>query len=71
LLERDTERARSLLAKLVGPITLRRDGARLIAELRGNLPALVELEDKLYNRGAGRGIRELATWPPIPLVMTG
>jgi len=52
-LGRDTERARSLLAKLVGPITLRRDGHRLVAELRGNLPALLELDDELYNRGAG------------------
>jgi hypothetical protein len=55
-LGRDTERARSLLAKLVGRITLRRDGDRLVAELQGNLPALLELDDELYNRGAGRGI---------------
>jgi hypothetical protein len=55
-LGRDTERARSLLAKLIGQVTLRRDGDRLVAELRGNLPALLELDDKLYNRGAGRGI---------------
>jgi len=58
-LGRDTERARGLLAKLVGQITLKRDGDRLVAELRGNLPAILELEDELYNRGAGRGISSL------------
>ncbi len=55
-LGRDTERARGLLAKLVGQITLKKDGDRLVAELRGNLPAILELEEELYNRGAGRGI---------------
>ncbi len=52
-LGRNLERARELLAKLLGPITLRRDGNRLIAELRGNLPALLGLDNKLYNSGAG------------------
>lgn len=55
-LGRDTDRARSLLAKMVGQITLKRDGDRLIAELRGNLPALLELDEGLDNPGAGRGI---------------
>ncbi len=50
------KRARNLLAKLVGRITLRRDEDHLVAELRGNLPVILELEDELYNRGAGRGI---------------
>ncbi len=58
-LGRDTERSRNLLAKLVGQITLRKDGDRLVAELRGNLPALLELDEELYNRGAGRGILRL------------
>ncbi len=35
------------------------DGDRLVAELRGNLPAILELEEELYNRGAGRGIWSL------------
>jgi hypothetical protein len=39
-LGRDTERSRSLLANLVGQITLRKDGDRLVAELRGNLPLM-------------------------------
>jgi len=55
-LGRDPERARGLLAKLLGPITLRRDGDKLVAEMRGNLPALLELDEGLYNRDAGRGI---------------
>ncbi len=37
-LNRDPERARTLLAKLLGPITLRRDGSRLIAERKGTSP---------------------------------
>ncbi len=41
-LRRDTEGARGLQAKLVGQITLKRDGDRLVAELRGNLPAILE-----------------------------
>jgi len=41
------------LAKLMGPITLTRDGHRLVAKVRGNPPALLELNDELYNRGAG------------------
>ncbi len=50
----DPERARGLLAKLLGPITLRRDGNRLIGELKGNLPALLRMDgEALYNRGAG------------------
>ncbi len=67
-LGRDTERARSLLAKLVGQITLRRDGDRLVAELRGNLPALLELDEELYNRGARSPVRLLMTSNPPPLV---
>ncbi len=67
-LGRDTDRARVLLAKLVGHITLRRDGDSLVAELRGNLPALLEMDEPLYNRGAGRGILSL---PPRPRAIPG
>lgn len=53
-LGRDPERARELLAKLLMPITLRREGNRLIAEMKGNLPALLEMDgEALYNRGSG------------------
>jgi len=64
LLGRDTDHTRSLLAKLIGHVTLRRNGERLVAELRGNLPALLELDEALDNSGAGRGIRfEPQSWP--------
>ncbi len=53
-LGRDTERARSLLAKLIGQVTLRRDGQRLVAEVQGNLSGLLELNDQpLYKGGSG------------------
>ncbi len=53
-LGRDTERARSLLAKLIGQVTLRRDGQRLVAELQGNLSGLLELDNQpLYKGGSG------------------
>lgn len=55
-LGRDTGRVRSLLAKLVGHVTLRRDGDHLVAEMRGNLPGLLEIDEQLDNSGAGRGI---------------
>jgi site-specific DNA recombinase len=70
-LGRDTERARSLLAKLIGQVTLRRDGNQLVAELRGNLPAPLELDDKLYNHGARGGILSLPPWPPVVRAVTG
>jgi site-specific DNA recombinase len=53
-LDTDRDRARSLLAKLIGPITLRPDGTRLVGEVRGNLPALLDVE--FAKSGAGRGI---------------
>jgi predicted S18 family serine protease len=53
-LNRDPERARDLLAKLLGPITLRREGGKLIAEMKGNLPALLRMDgEALYNGGSG------------------
>ncbi len=45
-LGRDTERVRGLLAKLLGPITLRRDGDRLAAEMKGNPIALLEMDGR-------------------------
>jgi hypothetical protein len=38
-LDTNRDRARSLLTALIGPITLRPDGGRLVGEVRGNLPA--------------------------------
>jgi site-specific DNA recombinase len=53
-LGRDTDRARALLAKLIGRVTLRREGQRLVAELQGNLSGLLELDDQpLYKGGSG------------------
>jgi hypothetical protein len=58
----DVERARALLAKLIGPVTLRRQGQHLVAETQGNLEGLLGLDDSCEvsfcggNRGAGRGI---------------
>ena len=69
-LDHDTERARNLLAKLVGHITLRRNGDRVVAEMRGNLPGLLEIDERLDNSGAGRGIRELVPWRPSPFLAT-
>ena len=43
-LNRNPEQARELLAKLLGPIALRREGDRLVAELKGNLPILLEMD---------------------------
>ncbi len=51
---KDTDRARGLLAKLIGHITLRRRDDRLVAEVRGNLPGLLGLEGVCGKYGAGR-----------------
>lgn len=42
-LETDHDEARALLTRLIGPITLRRDERCQLAELRGNLPGLLEV----------------------------
>jgi hypothetical protein len=54
-LGKDTDKARGLLAKMIGHVTLRRHGDHLVAELRGNLTGLLDLDD-CDNSGAGRGI---------------
>lgn len=58
VLGRDTERARNLLQRLLGDVVLRADQYGLIAELRGNLNATVDVDSD----GAGRGILHLPTW---------
>ena len=53
-LSKDTAKARALIGKMVGTITLRPEGERLVGEIGGNLPALLDVE--LAKSGAGRGI---------------
>ena len=63
-LGRDTERARSLLAKLIGQVTLRRNGQRLVSELQGNLSGLLELDNQpLYKGGSGGPILIVSAVP--------
>jgi hypothetical protein len=43
--------------RLIGKVTLRREGRRVIAEIGGNLPGLLNLETRWVDSfGAGRGI---------------
>ena len=53
ILGRDTDRARSMLSRLLGDVTLRPDKRGLVAEVRGNLGLLLE---DVPSNGAGRGI---------------
>lgn len=56
-LETDTDRARRLLSKMLGKVILRRDGARLLAEVKGDLLGLLDVDEEVFGRaGAGRGI---------------
>jgi hypothetical protein len=59
----DTDRARVLLAKMVGTVTLRRQGEDLIGEVRGNLRGLLHMEDeeRFGSDGAGRPALQLPT----------
>jgi hypothetical protein len=57
-LNTDVEAARALLARLIGSVILRRDGARLLAEIEGNVESLLLDDSGGDNRGAGRGILE-------------
>ena len=52
----DPDYARSLLAKLIDSITLRKEGARLFADVRGAIAGLLSLDSEYDNHGAGRGI---------------
>jgi hypothetical protein len=63
-LETDTDRARRLLAKMLGKVTLRREGARLLAEVKGDLLGLLEVDEEMFGKaGAGRGILSLSPRP--------
>lgn len=71
-LDSDTDRARVLLRKLVGKVVLRRDGERLIADLMGNLPGLLNLDEREFgNPGAGRPSQAPSVRLWVPLVEPG
>jgi len=56
-LETNTDRARRLLSKILGKVTLHRDGDRLAAEVKGDLPGLLDVDEEMFGRAsAGRGI---------------
>jgi len=61
----DAEYARTLLEKLIGKVTLHREGQVLIAEVRGNLVGVLGGEKVCGLYGAGRGISYLASWPAV------
>ncbi len=71
----DVERARALLAKLIGPVILRREGPHLVAEIQGNLEALLGLDDPAAvslcggNHGAGSPSQALASMPPDDIIV--
>jgi hypothetical protein len=62
-LGRNNDRARKALSKLVSQVVLRRNGDRLMAEVQGNLKALLDLGERFGNVGAGRGILPLSPRP--------
>ena len=71
-LETKTDRARRLLAKMLGKVTLRRDGTRLLADVKGDLPSLLDVDEEVFGRaGAGRGIQALSVAPWMPLMEPG
>jgi hypothetical protein len=73
-LGRDNDRARRALSKLVSQVVLRRNGDRLMAEVQGNLKALLDLGERFGNIGAGSPARivpyyraQVSWLPPIHL----
>ncbi len=69
LLGTNIDEARRLLRIALDKIVLVSEGPLLVAEVTGNFAGVLTLENGMFGSvGAGRGIRELATWPPIPLV---
>lgn len=60
-LHTDNDRARRLLTKMLGKVTLRREGTRLLAEVKGDLLGLLDVDEEVFGRAAaGRGI----SYPP-------
>jgi hypothetical protein len=60
---KDPARARTILQKLIGEVTLRPNQNGLEAILRGNLPGILDL-DRYCTLGAGSPSLTLATLPP-------
>jgi hypothetical protein len=66
LLKQDIDGAREQLRRLLGTITLNPNDGALVAIVQGNIAGILPVG----NLSAGRGIRELANWPPVPFVAT-
>jgi len=54
-LETDPKRAHALLAKMIDPVVLRRDGSHLVAEVQGNIQALINLDEVQWGDIVGAG----------------
>ena len=75
VLHEDTDRARTVLERLVGTIPLRPVGTQLVGTIRGNLVGLLNLEVLVAKSGAGRGIQyvlaanaeHLPCWTEVPV----
>ncbi len=48
-LETDPDAARDMLATLIGRVQLRRQGDRLVAEMRGNLPGILGVDEQFVS----------------------
>ncbi|HKV46319.1 MAG TPA: hypothetical protein VJT32_16850 [bacterium] len=59
VVNKDTDRARVVLERLVGTIPLRPVGKQLEGMIRGNLVGLMNLEVLVAKSGAGKGISSL------------
>ena len=74
-LKTDTGHARRLLAKMLGKAILGRDGPRLLADIKGNLLGLLDMDEKMFGiAGAWSPARivpsyraQLSWLPPINL----
>ena len=64
-LHTNVDDARRMLGLAVDTIVLRREGLRLVAQIRGNLAGVLSLDGCVNSVGAGRGIPYLATWPEV------
>jgi hypothetical protein len=66
---KDPARARTILQKLIGEVTLKPNQEGLEAILRGNIPGILDL-DRYCTIGAGRGILRLPPWPRATRIIT-
>jgi len=53
---KEPDRARVIVQKLIGEVTMEPNNKGLEAVLRGNLASVLNLEEKYCTTGAGRGI---------------